>query len=184
MATNDRTADLLKPTLTAGVIFGAIGSIPFLNLINCACCALIIGCGVLASRLYANESRRQGTGFRPAQGATVGLVSGAFYALTATIVGTIFQMVIGDPGSKMLLEWLSQLPSMPEENRQMIEEALQQASERSPSVFGVLFQFLWWVLLGAIFATLGGLIGGALFKVEPRPPEEMAGLPGPPPQQT
>jgi hypothetical protein len=35
--------------------------------------------------------------------------------------------------------------------------------------------FFLWLILGAIFATIGGLIGGAAFKVEAAPVEDQLG---------
>lgn len=51
-----------------------------------------------------------------------------------------------------------------------------------PSVM-VLFGLFMSLLLGAIFATIGGLIGGSVFKREPatEPPHGDVGAPPPPP---
>ena len=177
---NHRSPDMLKPTLIAGLLFGVLGAVPVVNWINCACCALIVACGVFASYLYSGECRRQGAEFRPGNGALVGLVAGAFYAMASTLVGAIFRMLIGDRVAKMALEWIRNMPNLPAENRDMIEKFLEQAG-----AFGVLQLVLGFVLtlvVAAIFSTLGGLLGGALFKVAPPPaPPAFSGDLGPPP---
>ena len=48
----NQAPSMLKPALISGVAFGVAGSIPVINWINCACCALIIGCGFFAAFLY------------------------------------------------------------------------------------------------------------------------------------
>lgn len=165
---SDRSPDLLRSTVIAGVLFGVIGSLPFVGLLNCACCALVLGCGFFAAYLYAGKCRGEGAPFGPAAGATAGLVAGAFYALTTAVVATAIHAAIGDPGAKMLLEWLAGLRWLPEENRQTIEEALRQMEESRPSLGGFVLEFFWWVLLGAIFSTLGGLLGGTVFRTSKR----------------
>ena len=75
----NQAPSMLKPALISGVAFGVAGAIPVINWINCACCALIVGCGFCAAFLYSKECRTAGFAFRPGNGATVGLVSGLIY---------------------------------------------------------------------------------------------------------
>ena len=56
----NQAPSMLKPALISGVAFGVAGSIPVVNWINCACCALIIGCGFFAAFLYSKDSRAAG----------------------------------------------------------------------------------------------------------------------------
>ncbi len=58
----NQAPSMLKPALISGVAFGVAGSIPVVNWINCACCALIIGCGFFAAFLYSKDSRTAGRG--------------------------------------------------------------------------------------------------------------------------
>jgi len=167
---DERSPDLLRPTLIAGVAFGAVASVPFLNLLNCACCALVVGCGFFGSWLYAGECRRQLLGFRPANGAVVGLVAGAFYAMTASILETVLHLLIGDPTAKVLLGALRGIPNLPAENRETLEQALRQAAEATPTVGSFVLGFFMAVLVAAVFSTLGGLIGGAVFRCSPPEP--------------
>jgi hypothetical protein len=167
---DERSPDLFRPTLTAGILFGALASVPFLNLINCACCALVLGCGFFASWLYAGECRRQTLGFRPGTGAVVGLVAGAFYAVTESLLETAIHLAIGDPTARAMLRLVESLPSLPAENRDMLEQALRQASEATPTIASFVLGFFMMVLIAAVFSTLGGLIGGAVFRVSPPAP--------------
>jgi len=54
---NNQAPSMLKPALISGVAFGVAGAIPVINWINCACCALIIGCGFLSAFLYSTGKR-------------------------------------------------------------------------------------------------------------------------------
>jgi hypothetical protein len=168
---DEGSPDLLRPTLTAGIVFGALASVPFLNLLNCACCSLVLGCGFFGSWLYSGECRRRLLGFRPGTGAIVGLVSGAFYAITESLLETVIHLTIGDPTARVMLRAVQGLPGLPAENRDMLEQALRQASEATPTVGSFVLGFFMMVLVAAVFSTLGGLIGGAVFRTSP--PEAM-----------
>jgi hypothetical protein len=180
-----RSPDLLKPTLIAGLLFGFLGGVPFVNFINCACCALIIAAGFLASYLYSKECRKVGAEFRPGTGALVGLVAGAFYALMTTLVGTVASLAMGDFVATHLVDFFKQLPNMPADTVEQLDRMAEQAG--TFSVGGLIVSFFGNVLFGAIFATVGGLIGGAVFKVErpapppPAPPPPPPFTPPPPP---
>jgi hypothetical protein len=174
---NDRSPDLLKPTLIAGVLFGTLASLPFVRLLNCLCCALLLGCGVFAAYIYSEACRRQGTPFRAGNGALVGLIAGAFYAVTTTLVSALVSMAGLDMDARALFEFIKNLPNVPAEQRDLIDEALEDSG--TFSVGKTILGFFISVLLGAVFSTLGGLIGGAVFKVEPVPPAPPA--PPPPP---
>ena len=174
---NDRSPDLLKPTLIAGVLFGVLGGLPVVRLLNCFCCALVIGCGLLAAYLYSEASRRAGVAFRPGTGAMAGLVAGAFYAMTTTIVGAIVSVTIGDVDFRALFDFLRKLPNLPSESRDAMDRAMERSGDFS--ILGLIGGYLLSLLISAIFSTIGGLIGGAVFKVEPPPPPPPAPPPSP-----
>ncbi len=181
---DERSPDLLRPTLTAGVLFGAVAAIPFLNLVNCACCILVVGCGFFASRLYAGQCRRDGLAFQPGTGAMVGLVAGAFYAMTDSLLETAIRLTIGDPTARAMLSVIEGLPSVPAENRDAVEKMLRQAAESSPTLGSFVMGFFVMILVAAIFSTIGGLIGGAVFRhtpPAPTPPVEPEDYAPPPP---
>jgi hypothetical protein len=169
---------MLKATLIGGALFGVVGGIPVLNLINCACCALIVGGGFLAAYLYSRECKAGGIEFRPGNGALVGLVAGLFYAIATTLVGAIFKAIMPQADPEEMAEMMEQFGAPPES----VDMALQ-FMEGSSGVMGLIIGFFITLLVAAVFSTIGGLIGGASFKVEPpapTPPSTQA----PPPAQT
>jgi hypothetical protein len=166
---------MLKSTLLAGVVTGVIAALPFVDVFNCCtCCSLVVLGGFLASMLYSRECRAANHPFRPANGAVVGLVAGAFYAVTVTIVGLLFMVTVGQPGAEWLLgaayEALQSNPDVPAESLEQLEAAREELGQLN--AWKVIQSFLLAVLVGAVFSTIGGLIGGAMFKVEaaPAPP--------------
>ena len=120
---------MLKPTLIGGFLFGVLAGLPGLNIVNiCTCCSMVVAAGFVASYLYSAECKRVGSPFQVGNGAVVGLIAGAFYALAATIVAAIVQMTVGAPVLIRLLEWLQQHPEVPPESAEMIDQALERLS--------------------------------------------------------
>jgi hypothetical protein len=183
---NERSPEMLKPTLLAGALFGALAAVPYLNIVNfCTCCSMVVVAGFVASYLYSKRCREAGAEFRPGTGALVGLITGAFFALATTVVGAIFTLAIGKPEIVWFMdamsEFVQQMPDVPPEALDRLDEAREEATSGAGAlgVFDIVSGFLFWVVAGAVFSTLGGLIGGAAFKVEPRTPAPASTLPGP-----
>jgi len=162
---DDQSPSMLKPTLIGGGLFGLLGAIPFVSMLNCACCALVMGGGFFAAYLYSKECSGQGAAFRPGSGAVVGLVAGMFYAITNAVLGWLFSQITTPPDIDEIIDQMEAADLPPE----AIDSAVR-FFEMFMSPFGVVIMFFVLLLAGAIFSTLGGLIGGAVFKVEPAPP--------------
>jgi len=161
----DKRPSMLKATMIGGATAGVVGGLPLISALNCACCALVVGGGFLASYLYSRECSTFGAEFRPGNGALVGLVAGLFYAVTTSIVGAILQAILG--GS--IEEMIEQIESMGGEIPPQAERMIDYFANGGPFLF-ILIGFAFWLLVAAIFSTIGGLIGGAVFKVETAPP--------------
>ena len=176
-----RQPDLLKPALISGLVFGLASAIPFVNFLNVCCCALVWGCGLLAAYLYATACRAAGVAFRPGTGAMVGLLAGAFYALSATVFGTVFSLLFGPAIVEMATRIVERMPEVPPFAMEALERAQQEAGKFS--IVSFILGLFFWIVCGAIFSTLGGLLGGALFKHEPPPPPPPPVIPPPAPPE-
>jgi hypothetical protein len=175
---NEQTPSIWMPSLIAGGVFGVLSGMPLIGALNCACCALVIGCGVLAAFLYSRSCREAGVGFRPGRGALVGLAAGLFHALAATVISTIANLIVGD--FERSLEQMQQFMPPDPEAAEAVERMVEIMESLGP--IGMFFiGLIFWVVLSSIFATIGGLIGGALFKVEIEPEAPLPGTPPPPP---
>ena len=173
----NQAPSMLKPALFSGLAFGVAGAIPVINWINCACCALIIGCGFLAAYLQSKQCRQAGVEFRGSAGATVGLVAGLVYGVVSGVLGTLIGAMTG------MGDWQQAIEQIQSSGADIDPATLNQITSfmesSGPLVLGFIGIFFA-LLFGAIFGTLGGLIGGSLFKVEVQP-ETTAQAPPPPP---
>ena len=169
---------MLKPALISGAAFGVAGAIPVINWINCACCALIIGCGFFAAYLYSKDSRSAGVPFQPGNGATVGLVSGLVYGAVSGVLGGIINSIFG------LGDWEEIINQIQASGAEIDPDVLDQVSgfmESSGSMMVVLIGIFFALLFGAIFGTIGGLIGGSVFKHAQQASATYDQAPPPPP---
>jgi hypothetical protein len=173
----NQAPSMLKPALISGLAFGIAGAIPIVNWINCACCALIIGCGFFAAFLLSRDNRAAGFAFRPGNGATVGLVAGLIYGVVSGILGGLINSAVG------MGDWEQVIEQIQMSGAEIDPEVLDQVShfmESSGGLMMILIGLFFALLFGAIFGTLGGLIGGSVFKAEPRAPA-LDQAPPPPP---
>jgi hypothetical protein len=174
--TLNETPPMLIPCVIAGGIFGVLSGLPLVGAVNCACCALVVGGGVLAAFLYSRSCRDAGVPFTPGRGALVGLVAGLVHAVVATTVSTVVNFALGNFGRS--LEEMNRFTPPDPEAAEVIHRITEIMESIGPAGM-ILVGLALWIVLGAIFSTIGGLIGGAMFKVEGSV-EPVAGLEGDP----
>jgi hypothetical protein len=142
----------LMPAVWGGVLIGVMSGVPFLSFINCACCAGVMGGGVLAVYLY----RRDLDPTLPVQssdGAVLGLLAGVFGAIVGSVIGAAFGVAYLD-----FMDRFSEYIDDPEVLDQM--EVFQEYA--STKMF-ILISFFTSLLIDCIFGLIGGLIGVSLF---------------------
>jgi hypothetical protein len=148
--------DKLKPALLGGLIVGILSAIPF---INYCCCIWSIGGGALAAFLYIKSSPVPVT---TGDGAVVGGLAGVFGGILYLIIGLPIALLFGMAA---------------------IQEQLTRSGVQLP-ISGFLFAVVAGIFVAvilAVLATVGGLIGVAIFEkrkgsgVPPPPPPNPAG---------
>lgn len=160
---------LFKAALIGGGIAGVLGGIPF---VSCLCCLLMIGGGMLAAFLNSREFAAAGAPFRVGNGAAVGAASGVVYAVASGIVGFVFNKLLAGviPGAGGQPDFQEQFgDQMSPEQIEMFEGFAETMMGPAGMAIGL--------LIAVVFATIGGLIGGAIFKHEP--PAETGGSAAP-----
>jgi hypothetical protein len=170
-----------QAALLAGIIFGVLSSIPFVNFVNLCCCLWIVAGGAVAARTLINRSPVFPV--TSGEGALVGLLSGVISSLVYLVVGIPLSLLL--KGSNVALtQKLSELVSDPNFRTQMEEMIRQNESQSGAAqLAGGLIFWLICSVLAVGFGALGGVIGVAMFekrKGQPMPPMQ----PGPPPGYT
>jgi hypothetical protein len=154
----------LQPALYGGLVIGVRSALPIVNLGNCCCCLWVVAGGMLAVYLRQQNSPFAVTS---AEGALVGLLAGLIGGVIGTILAVPMAAMMGPFQQQMIQRILASQPDIPSETRDMIERA---ASHGGLSAVAIAFQFVWMVVVGAIFGMLGGLLGVAVFKKNAPPP--------------
>jgi hypothetical protein len=140
------TKHLLVASLTGGLISIALVNTPFVNLINLLICAGFWIGPIVAVWLY----RRLGGTLTLREAVIAGLLAGAWHGLLGLILSPL-----GLAGAGGLLSGLR--PFMSAQDLPDLETALTGMS-------GMLFNLIG-VLIDITFGFIGGLIGGAIFRI-------------------
>ena len=174
-----------QAAILGGVVLGLLSSIPPINFVNICCCLWVLLGGVIAARTLIKRSPvfPVTTG----EGATVGALAGVIGSLILLVISVpLGLMGIGEGMTYSLLEWMGEVsnnPQMREQMQQMIAELQRQAATQSvgQKLVSALFAWLITAVIYIGFATLGGIIGVAMFekrKGQPMPPMAPPGAPG------
>lgn len=161
---------MIKSALIGGVVAGVVSSIPIVGMLNACCCALLIGGGLLSAFLYSKESKAAGVGFRAGGGATIGLLAAPFYSITTAIMGALMKAVGLAPDLSEILMQMEENGMQPEQ-LEMVEKVFGMIGGDGNFLIALVGGLIFNLILGAIFCTIGGLIGGAVFKSEPQEQE-------------
>ena len=163
----------LQPALLGGAVLGVLSALPFINLANCCCIWFITG-GVLAAYLMQQNYPAP---VSAGDGAMVGLLAGVFGAIVATIVSIPLRLIAGPMQGALISRALEHAENMPPETRAFLEKM----GHGGAGVVVLLMGFLFHLVLGCIFATLGGLLGAMMFRKDapPVPPMNPPTMPPP-----
>ena len=159
-----------RAALLGGLVMGWVWGIPFLNLINCRCCAGIVLAGVLTSHLYREEFVEGMPPFESSDGLIVGLMAGIVGAVVATFIGNLVHIIFGPVGAELMknivekiIERLEEQGSIPSGTYDQLLEEMQKEMYKSVTLYEILKDFLFAVIILPIFGMLGGLLGYAIF---------------------
>jgi uncharacterized membrane protein YeiH len=147
-----------QPALIGGLVLGVLSALPLISAGNLCCCLwLVTGGAVAAYVLQQNQS----TPIAPADGGIAGLLAGIVGAFVYLILSIPFALLVA-PLERRVFEQLETMGSLPPGLR---------AYASSPAAVGLsmIVSFGFILVLGAIFSTLGGVLGAVIFVKKPPP---------------
>jgi hypothetical protein len=160
----------LMPALYGGIIMGVISGIPFLNFVNCLCCAGVMFGGFMAVFFYKKDLLPEHPPLASSDGVQLGALAGVFGAIISTIITAVIVFTIGNVGgeamSKMILDLYDQmgiLDQMPPDAIEQMEQGMMDSGLSATSLIISL-------VTSVVFGLVGGLIGYAVFKPKAVPP--------------
>ncbi|MDH3253165.1 MAG: hypothetical protein OEM41_10265 [Ignavibacteria bacterium] len=168
--------DKLLPALYGGIIIGVISAVPFLNWVNCCCCAGVMLGGFLSVLFYKNDLPPSVV-LTNGDALQLGALAGLFGAVIGTGVNALFLSLLGNISGESLAEILHGFEGViPPEAFDGLEEGILHADRIGP--IAILWSFATSLVIDPLFGLLGGLIGYSVFK--PKQPPQVS-PPAPPP---
>ncbi len=138
---------------------GVLSALPVIYFANICCCLWVVSGGVLAAYLL---QQNEAAPLQPADGALVGLLAGVIGAFVYLVLSIPINILLG-PIERQILQRLVETTgtTMPPEFRDYVGSVVS-------GVVGGLIGFIFYLFVGSIFSTLGGLLGAALFRKPPQ----------------
>lgn len=156
-------ADLWKPSLISGGIFGFLSGLPLVGLLNCACCSLVIGGGIVCSYMVIRSSLQPVSWGRSA---LAGFMSGVFAAPSWMLAQWLWVRAQGVSYEERFIEAMDRASGMSPEAAEVAD-----VLSGVPGILLVIFTTLVLLVVVPPVATLGGVIGRALFEKRSTPPD-------------
>ena len=159
------TTSYTQPALIGGLVVGVLSALPIVSIGNFCCCLWIVSGGVVAAYVVQANSSEPMT---PADGALAGLLAGLVGAVVHLILSIPIDIVMG-PFERSMAQRIMDLTGNAE-----MRDVLQRYSQREAGLFTIIFRrtaaFFVMLVAGAVFSTLGGLLGSMIFRKTPPVP--------------
>jgi Family of unknown function (DUF5518) len=152
-----------QPALIGGLVMGVLSALPLVNALNLCCCLWVVSGGLVAAYLFQqNHSMPMTAG----DGALAGFLAGIAGAVILVIVSIPINMLVAPMERAVLQRVLTMSGNMPPEMRQMLENLGQPRTDIGflGQMIVRLIGFFFFLIVGSVFSTLGGLLGAALFR--------------------
>jgi len=139
---------------------GVLSSLPLISVANLCCCLWVISGGVAAAYVL---QQGQPEPITPGDGAFVGFLSGLGGAVVYLVIAVPLELTIGPMEREMMRRWVENIGGA---------EGFRNYADRADLVSApvrALLGFVMMLFIGAIFSTIGGLLGALMFKKAPLP---------------
>ena len=132
---------------------GVLSALPIVNVGNC-CCLWVLGGGAVAAYLLQQENAAP---INLGDGALVGLLAGVFGAFVVLVLTIPLTLVLEPFTRQFIAGLLERMENVPPEIRDI-------AMSHGLTAFRLIGTFVFWLVVGSCFSTIGGLVGAAIFQ--------------------
>jgi hypothetical protein len=145
---------------------GVLSALPIVSVGNGCCCLWVVSGGAIAAYLL---QQNQAPPIEPGDGALVGLLAGLTGAFVQFLIAIPIDLMLA-PFEQAMMQRILDMGTLPPELRDVLERY-----GRHGTMSGIYFilsrlvGLMFWLFVGAIFSTLGGLLGAMVFRRQ-RPP--------------
>lgn len=161
MSTTTNT-NYTQPALIGGLVMGVLSALPLINAGNACCCLWVVSGGMVAA--YVLQQNQQ-TPITPGDAALVGLLAGLVGAVVVVVVSIPLDLIVGPMYRELAQRAVEMAGPMPPDLRDVLDRISRSGTPTLAFlVVAKVVSLMVWCFLGAIFSTLGGLLGGVVFK--------------------
>jgi hypothetical protein len=142
---------------------GVLSALPVVNVGNACCCMWVVAGGLVAAYLL---QQNQSTPITVADGALVGLLAGIVGAVVQFLISIPIGILVAPMERAMMQRALDMSGSLPPDLRSVIENYGARRDDVGIAGLVILriLSLFFSLCMGAIFSTLGGLLGAAIFR--------------------
>jgi hypothetical protein len=149
-------ASLTQPALIGGLVVGVLSALPLIYVGNLCCCLWIVSGGLVAAYVL---QQNQMAPIVASDGALVGLLAGIVGAFVYLVVSIPINLLMAPLEQRIVQRLLETMNNMPPELR----EYATRSTSAGMRVGSAIVSFIFMLFLGAIFSTIGGLVGALIF---------------------
>jgi hypothetical protein len=146
---------------------GVLSALPVVSAGNLCCCLWVVSAGAIAAYLLQQD---QPGPITPADGALAGLLAGLIGAVVYAVVKIPIDFLMA-PFERAMLQRVLDSGTLPPEWRDLVERY--SGSDREVSIafqiVGRIVGLMFWMFLGGVFSTIGGLVGALIFRRDTPP---------------
>jgi hypothetical protein len=154
----------LMPALYGGIIMGAISGIPFVNLVNCLCCAGVMLGGFMAVFFYQKDLKPGDPTLTNSDGLQLGALAGVFGAIVGVLLTIILHFAIGvaagEAMGKVIMSVYDKMGILDKMPPEAVEQMQQSMKDQALSPLTIIPAFI----IDPLFGLIGGLIGYSVYK--------------------
>jgi hypothetical protein len=165
---------MTRSAALGGLFIGVLSALPIVGAANCCCCLWIVSGGALSAYLEIQQKNKSLT---TGEGAAVGALAGVIGAFVWLPIVILLSIVLGPVQQAIFEEIARNAREMPPEAREILENMGSRGN-----VGANLLMFFPMLLIGALFAAIGGMLAAAYYKKEVPPALGGTWVPPLPPQ--
>ena len=140
---------------------GVLSALPIISVGNACCCLWVVSGGVVAAYLF---QQNRTTPMTPADGALVGLLAGLTGALVQVVVKIPIDILVA-PMEQAIVQRVLDMGTLPPEVHDVLDRYGRGSGGGAAFfILGRIVGLMFWLCVGGIFSTLGGLLGALIFK--------------------
>ena len=162
---------IIQPALIGGLVMGVLSALPIVSAGNVCCCLWVLSGGAVAAYVL---QQNQPSPISQADGAIAGLLAGICGSFVYLVISIPITILMAPIERAFMERAIAMTGGMPSEFRDLLR----------PGSAGLRLAFSFVVMLfaGAVFSTIGGVVGSVIFRKTP--PAGPAGPVDPPPIAT